>query len=106
MVAGPETACVIQDFEDCLDRSSGMDQEKQKSRHHDGGKCVQSAFLKDVTSLVATYSEMGNPFLEESKEIIALDSKEMANVEMVKAVQTIEKVGQDQYDRFIDEKTH
>ena len=106
MVAGPETARVVQEFEDGLDRSSGMDQEKQKSQHHGAGRGIQSAFLKDVTSLVARYSEIGNPFLEESKKIIALDAKEMASVEMVTVVQTTEKVGNNQYNRFINEKTH
>ena len=45
---------------------------------------MQSAFLKDVLSLTVVIEDMGNPFLEERKDLLVVDTK-------------------DQYIKFIDE---
>ena len=36
---------------------------------------MQSAFLKDVQSLTVVMQDMGNPFLEESNDVLVLDTK-------------------------------
>ena len=43
--------------------------------HRDQTTSVQVSFIKDVCSLVNVMEELGNPFEEESKDLIVLHSK-------------------------------
>ena len=47
---------------------------------------------------------MGNPFQEESVDLLVLDSKNIADVPVKQTVRTIEKLGQDKYESFINER--
>ena len=69
MVAGSEIATLIEAFEE-EDRNSGVDM-----HHHDETVSVQAALVKDIRSLVDITDELGNPFEEESEELIALQHK-------------------------------
>ena len=40
------------------------------SKHHEQVPHVQMTFDKDIKSLVITFEELGNPFLECSKELV------------------------------------
>ena len=53
--------------------------------HHDQKANVQNAFRKDVCSLGNVMEELGNPFEEESEELVVLDSKEIADPSAVEA---------------------
>ncbi|GFO41879.1 hypothetical protein PoB_006838400 [Plakobranchus ocellatus] len=43
---------------------------------------------------------MGNPFMEESEYLLVLDSRDIADPAIVQSVRSIEKTGQDQYDKI------
>ena len=60
------------------------------TRHHDQTANVHAAFVKDVCSLVDVIDELGNPFEEESEELIALHTKEFTGS---LAVENVRKVG-------------
>lgn len=45
---------------------------------------VQAAFKKAVLSLVSAIEEMGNPFQEDSTDLLVLDSKEIMDETVVK----------------------
>ena len=62
MIAGPEIARIIQEFEE----TPSKEVSEEKRRHHEETPCVQAAFKKDVLSLVSAIEEMGNPFQEDS----------------------------------------
>ena len=92
MVAGPEVAALIQDFEDAhllMGRRNGV-------LHHDHRASVQNAFRKDVCSLVNVMKELGNPFEKESQDPLFLDNKEIADPSAVEAVKKEQKTGQQQ----------
>ena len=72
MVAGPELARMIQEFEESTPRPV-----KEDRRHHDQVSSIQVSFQKDVLSLVSTFEEMGNPFEEDSKDLLVLDTKDI-----------------------------
>lgn len=75
MVAGPEVARVIGEFENGeMHRNKRVD-----TRHHDQIASVQISFTNDVHSLVSVIEEMGNPFEEESLDLLVLDTKEIAD---------------------------
>ena len=65
---------------------------------------VQKASLKDVQALISVLEEMGNPFTEDSTELIVLDTKEIMPECVFQAIKTAKQKGQSQYYTFVEEK--
>ena len=99
MVAGPEVAALIDDFED-VHQLMGI---RDEVLHHDQRTRVQNAFRRDICSLVNVMEELGNPFEEVSKDLLVLASKEFANASAVEAVKKPQKIGQQQFQTFTKE---
>ena len=74
------------------------------TRHHDQTASVQAAFVKDVISLVDVIDEPGNPFEEESEELIALHTKEFAGSLAVENVWMVGVTDMEQFQIFITER--
>lgn len=70
MVAGPEIARAVREFDSTYEARKPND-----NRHHEQVRSVQKAFAEDVKNLVNVIEEMGNPFCEESDDLILLDQK-------------------------------
>ena len=64
---------------------------------------MQSVFLKDVQSLTLVLQDMGNPLLEESNDILVLDTKYIME-SVTGTVRKVETIGQEQYSTFVDER--
>ena len=47
---------------------------------------------------------MGNPFTEDSSDLLALDSRDFADPALIGTVRQIEKLGEDQYDAYVKER--
>ncbi|KAG0729409.1 hypothetical protein GWK47_030372 [Chionoecetes opilio] len=62
------------------------------------------AFANDVRSLVSTLEEMGNPFEDDSNDLISLESKETLPSSVRETVMHIKKIGKTQYQTFIEER--
>ena len=71
--------------------------------HHDQAGSMQNAFRKDVCSLVNVMEELGNPFEEESDDLLFFDSKEIADPSAVEADKNPQKNGQQQFQTFTKE---
>ena len=99
MIAGPEVAHVIDEFHAQQNHCKG----KVKTLHHDQIPSVQSAYARDVRSLVSVFEDLGNPFLKESTSLLVLDSKEIGDQSAVENVRNAQKIGQDQYQTFTKE---
>ena len=99
MIAGPELARVIEEFHARQNHCKG----KVTTLHHDQIPSVQSAYAKDVRSLVSVIEDLGNPFQEESTDLLVLDSKEIADQSAVKCVRNAQRIGQDQFQTFTKE---
>ena len=101
VVAGPQIARQINDFEDGFDDdNSGI----ILKPHHEQTKAVQERFVKDVRSLVSTIEEMGNPFLEESMDLFNLNSKAVMSQGVVNDLKNIKALGKEKYELFIEER--
>ena len=101
MVAGPEIARTIDGFETaCLDNNTGRD----NGRHHEHTMAVQVTFASEVQALVEVIEDLGNPFMEESGDLLVLDSRDIADPAIVTTVRGIEKKGHDQYDSFVTDR--
>ena len=71
MVAGPEVVRLIGEFHNELDSWN----KPPDTRHHDQSASVQSAFIKDVQSMVNVMEDFGKPFEEDSEDLLVLDTK-------------------------------
>ena len=100
MLAGPEVSRVIAEFEEVF-----CDEDEHNStKHHEGAPYFQSAFAKDVKSLVATLEELGNPFLECTKELVTLDTKIIMYNRATESVLSAKQTGISQYETFVADK--
>lgn len=70
--------------------------------HHEQTKSAQTSFQTDVNSPIAVMEKIGNPFLEESDELLALDSKAIADTKVVDTVRKMEHLGQFAKERLIE----
>ncbi|CAH3040766.1 unnamed protein product, partial [Porites evermanni] len=97
MTSGPEMARLVSEFE----ASMTTEAEVQGA---DPAMNFQVSFFKDVKSLVTTMKDFGYPFLEESNDLIVLDTKEIAEPAAVTILPQIEAVGKEQCNQFITER--
>ena len=99
MIAGPEVFRVVEEFHKELDYSAC----KTNTGHHDQAPTVQATFGKDVLSLISVMEDLGNPFEEESTDLV-LNSKEIADHAAVETVKNIQRIGQEQFQTFVKER--
>ena len=93
MVSGPEISCLIEQFE-------YDNQVKVDFRHHEETVANQTCFLTNVKQMTRTLDELGTPFMEETKDLIVLDSKEIADIKVSESHGHLVKLGMEQYERF------
>ena len=99
MVAGPETSRMVANFEKALE----IDDDKANNLHHEQTPAAQKIFLEKVQRLTTVIDELGNPFAEETGDLLVLDSKNIADSEGVNLVATHLERGRDQYNTFISD---
>ena len=100
MLAGPDIARVISEFQDTMDYGIP----ESDTKHHEQMKGTQNAFCRDVKALVKVMEGMGNPFMESSGDLLVLDSKDLADPSVVKTVREIVQIGDVQYQTFMHER--
>lgn len=79
-------------------------EEKDDFNHHEQVPAVQKSFVKDVTNLTAAIREMGNPFTEDSKDLIVLDTKVIMPECVVNDIKNAKTTGEKQYDDYVKER--
>lgn len=97
MISGPETARMIEEFEQAVPSTKSLG-------HHEQTPSVQMSFKKDVLAVVSEFEKLGNPFEEEGEELIALHTKDVMDSDVVETVRNITQVGQSHYDKFVQER--
>ena len=100
MISGPEISRLIPEFENSFQTLKSS----TSKRHHEQNPSTQNKFSIDVKALVATFEEMGNPFLENNGDLLTLDTKIIMSKEVIETIKTIEKNGQKQYKTFLSER--
>ena len=59
---------------------------------------------KGLLKIVEVMEEMGNPFMEESKDLLRLDSRDIIDPVVACSIHQAKDVGQKQYDAFITDR--
>ena len=65
---------------------------------------VQVTFASEVQALVEVIEDLGNPFMDESGDLLVLDTRDIADPAVVTTVRWIEKKGHYQYDSFVTDR--
>ena len=99
MVAGPEVARMTVEFEDF----NMHPRNQEETRHHEETPSVQNTFARDVRPLVAVIEELGNPFEEDSQDLLVLDTKEIADPAVIETVRNAKQIVQAQFEAFSKE---
>jgi len=71
MVAGPEVARFIEEFQDATEPENRT----QDTKHHDQSASVQTAFLKNVQSVIWMMDDCENSFEEDSQDLLVLSTQ-------------------------------
>lgn len=96
MFGGPQIARVVHEFEESVYMTTS-----EQSKHHEQVPSFQTKFKTHVQSMVDMITELGNPFSDESKELVSVSSKDVADVSVVKTVNEVKDVGVQQYQTFV-----
>ncbi len=58
-------------------------------------------FTQHVKRLVGVMEELGNPFLEEGKELLRLDTRYILDAAVASSICQVEKIGKENYEAFV-----
>ena len=94
MVAGPEQARLVMEFEKEFDENTD-----EVSKHLEAGAGHQRDFKEEVSKVANTMKVMGNPFLEEGPELLALHSHECFPA-VAESMSKIRNLGKEKYQQF------
>ena len=97
MVAGPEVSRLIERYE----AVSGSKEVKKNNRHHEQTEAAQKGFIEKVKQLKSVIQEMGNPFMEESDDLFALDTKDIADDKSAELIKVHHQRGKKQFESFM-----
>ena len=101
-VAGPEVAILVAEFEEDQEDGGPGAKRNIEGLQHEQQPGMQYAFLKDVQSLTVVLQDMGNPFLEESNDLLVLYTKDIME-SVAGTIRKVKTIGQEQYSKFVDE---
>ena len=65
---------------------------------------MQSAFATNVTGLLSAFEELGNPFEDQSADLLVLDMKDIVSTEVADTVKNITQIGKWKYGEFVKER--
>ena len=87
MVAGPEVARLVGEFESSLKHQQKL---PTATTNHEHSRANHANFGSHVQSLVDAIDEMGNPFADNGSQLYRIDTKEVFGDDSLEAVQHIE----------------
>ena len=64
---------------------------------------AQTSSIK-LSTPIAVFIEMGNPFLEKGQDILVLDTNDIINISVGETVRKAEALGEEQYKTFVEER--
>ena len=100
MVSGPEFARLLGEFQVQYLVENDPDAEKSL-KHHESGNSAQKTFRTQVLKLADAMKALGNPFQGDVEELVNIRTGDCASEEVVKALRSVESLGQNQYKNFV-----
>ena len=97
MVEGPEVNPLLAAYEAM---SSSIDTRIDR-RHHEATVGAQTALFENVKVMTTVLQDMGNPFQNESSDLLSLDTKNIANPSLAQLVAIHHQRGLKQVEVFL-----
>ena len=88
--AGPEIDRLVEKFETVFNTEVTGD----------ASPSIQVAFLHDINLMLSAINEQGNPFLDDSKDLYALDTKGVTSQNVVNDLFRVQKLRKAQFQEF------
>ena len=96
LISGPEVSHLIEQFEPKADGNH----DEIVLEHHDSSLSTQQRFQGDIVLLGNVLDELGNPFIDNSEYLYALDTKEVVNADRALLLYSAEKIVQTQFNEY------
>ena len=74
----------------------------EQETHHEECFSAHNTFNQQVTALVEAIKELGNPFFDDTSELLVLDLRDIMNEFVVETVRTVESLGTEKYNRYYE----
>ena len=103
MVCGFEVVRSVRDLEASLPYNLEISL-SELTKYHEQTQSTQKRFSKNGKDIVSVFKQAGNPFLEESKDLIALDSKNIANQNAVDNMRKVAESDAKQFNEFFNDR--
>ena len=104
MVAGPDVARIVTEFENTAPCSTA-----NNVNHHEQSNSYETSFLKDILSVTNCFEKLGNPFEEEGKDLLlqltVVDTKDAMSNGVVETVKNVLTIGQQQYNSYVESRS-
>ena len=100
MMAGPEASRIVEEFEN----NNRLPESDSILEHHDSTEGAQKHFSDDVKAMYDCLAEFGNPFMDDSEDLYALDTKLVPGLEAVKNLHAVEALGKDQFETYMNSR--
>ena len=97
MIAGPKVSHLVAQYEAASESREGTAQ----TSHHEQTERAQKVFLDNVEKFFQTITDMGNPFQEESNDLLSLDTKDIAHPSAAELISTHYERGKSQFQMFM-----
>jgi len=95
ILTGSEISRVVGEFNGEHDHN-----DDEELPHHEEGYESQHHFQRHVKDLMEVLMSKGNPFEEDSKDLVTLDNQVCESATASLSVREVESVGQDQYNKY------
>ena len=96
-IAGPEVSHLVAQYE----AASGTKEGIEHTSHHEQTERAQRMFLEKVEKLSQAMIDMGNPFQEESRDLLSLDTKDIAHHTAAELIGTHYEKGRVRFQEFM-----
>ena len=73
-------------------------------KHHDQRQSVQQRFFANMKALVIAFQEAGNPFDEDSHEVVIIDTREVMPDNVASSIMGAHGEGNKQHADFVDHR--
>ena len=64
----------------------------QQKRHHDHTLSSQTYFARDMNALIETIDSYGNPFKEETSDLLVLDTRDVVDPKISQTIRDMKKI--------------
>ena len=99
MLAGPEQANLLEDFESLFENNFT----NMRDFHHDEGQASQMRFKKHVEDLTRAWEDIGSPFEEECAHLINIYDRTIVPEEVSECIFNLKHFGKSQYENFVSD---